>query len=198
MTKKEKLYQYKIFSEVTGKAKEFLLANPGENLLDGLQKCAKLRSEGGGCSTKKVLAKTLEQIKLLQNPPSKLEDNPDWIIYNEKKLLGVALSSHSTDLVNMEYCADTQCKDFANGKTGRLMTFLVEIKTVKQILTKKNKEKMAFLTIEDSSCSISDICVFPKQYKEFEAVLYEGAIVVLEGEKDKKTGSLIIKKVIPV
>lgn len=197
MTKKEKLHQYKIFSEVTGKTKEFLLENPGDNLLDGLRKCAKLKKEGGGCSTKNVVAKTLEQIKLLENPPSKLEDNPDWIVYNEKKLLGVAISSHSTSNVDIQHCVDTECKDFINGKSGRLMTFLVEIKVFKPIITKK-KDKMAFLTIEDSSCAISDVCIFPQQLKEFEALLYEGAVVVLEGEKDKKKGSLIIKKVIGI
>lgn len=192
------LYQYNIFSNITGKTKEFILENSGTDLLDGLKKCAKLKADGGGCSTKKVLEKTLEQIKLLENPPNKLEDNPDWVIYNEKKLLGVGLSSHSTDDVDAQFCADTTCKEFANGKKAGLMTFLVEIKAVKKILTKKNKEEMAFLTIEDSTCSISDICVFPKDWAGFSSLLYEGAVVVISGEKDKKSGSLIVKKVVQI
>lgn len=195
-TRKQMLHEYKILNDLSAKPLEWVLQNYKDNLASTMEAGAKLSKEGGACKTKKTLESFCDKLKLLKNPPFHLVDNIDWIIYNEKRLLGIAITAHSTDVAQSEHEADTSCKDFANGKSG-LMTFLVEIKQVKEILT-KNKDKMAFLTIEDSTCLLSDVCVFSKQYEEFAGLLYEGAIVFLIGEKDKKKGSLIVKNIIPV
>lgn len=196
VSKKEMLYQYKMLNELSGKPQEWVIKNYCGNLVDTLRGCAKLKKDGGGCATSKTLEAIKEKIKLLENPPFKLIDNLDWLIYNEKKLLGISITAHSTDIADSQFVADTSCKDFINGKGGRL-TFLVEIKAVREILTKKG-DKMAFLTVEDSSCIMSDVCVFSKEYEQFAGILYEGNLVFIIGDKDKKKGSLIVKQVVSV
>lgn len=194
------LYEYEKFAQTKGVPKEFILNNWKGGLIESLKNCAKLKKDGGGCSTKKTLDKINETVKSLENPPYKLIDNSDWIIYNERHLLGVALTCHSTDYSEGSFQADSNCKDFINGKTG-LMNLLVEIKSCKEHEIKKGDskgKKMAFLSIEDSSCLLSDVCVFAQEYEKFAPLLYEGAVVLIQGERDKKKSSLIVKKVLEV
>lgn len=196
ISKKRMLFEYKTLNELTGRVQEFCVQNFADNLLETMKKCAKPKKEGGGCSTVKTLASLQDKIKLVENPPFQLIDSTDWMIYNEKRLLGVAITAHSTDSAQSDYVCDTSCKDFINGKRGR-MTFLVEIKAAKQIQTKKG-DSMAFLTIEDNSCSLSDVVCFSKEWEKFSEILIEGSIVVLIAEKDTKKGGLIVKEVVSV
>ena len=53
---------------------------------------------------------------------------------------------------------------------------------------------MAFLTIEDSSCSLDSVVVFPEAREKYQYVLYEGNNLLLCGEV-QKDNSFIVEKV---
>jgi DNA polymerase III alpha subunit len=76
------------------------------------------------------------------------------------------------------------------------MKFAVEIVRLKQIKTKRGKDPgqdMAFLTIEDNSCSLDNAVCFPNIWKECKDAIYEGNVVLIHGERDKD--SLVVQRV---
>ncbi len=64
--------------------------------------------------------------------------------------------------------------------------------------TKKGKnagELMAFLTLEDESCAIDSVVIFPEAKKKYDYLLYEGANLMFCGEVTKQDNSFIIQKI---
>jgi DNA polymerase III alpha subunit len=146
---------------------------------------------------KKSLRKKLEEaggyLKIVKNPPVDFFDIPAWIAYNESILLGTSISCSKVDGCDISN-ANATCKEFIDGRNDFMM-FAVELERVKVITVKKSGKNMAFLTIKDNSCSVSDVCVFSDVYEDFKELLNEGNTVLIHGEKDKKKGSMIVKSV---
>lgn len=146
---------------------------------------------------KKSLRKKLDEaegyLKIVKNPPVDFFDIPAWIAYNESILLGTSISCSKVDGCDISN-ANATCKEFIDGRNDFMM-FAVELERVKVITVKKSGKNMAFLTIKDNTCSVSDVCVFSDVYEDFKELLNEGNTVLIHGEKDKKKGSMIVKSV---
>ena len=54
---------------------------------------------------------------------------------------------------------------------------------------------MSFLTIEDESCSIDNVIVFPEARDKYQFILYEGNNLLFCGKVDKTDNSFIIDKI---
>ena len=67
------------------------------------------------------------------------------------------------------------------------------IKRIKEIKTKKTKEKMAFIDIIDESYGLS-LTVFPDVYKLYEGKLKENTYIIFEGKRQNQD-DLIVKKI---
>lgn len=153
----------------------------------------------GGCSTEARRGKVTSLATLLEKPPSSLQDWPNWIAATEEELLGVSVSCTRVDALDTSE-VNTTCKDFLAGRTG-YMVLGVEVKSVREVACKNGKSagrKMAFLTICDSSCALGDVVVFSDAWKEFRTLLVEGNCVLLQGERNLKKNSLIVKRVFPM
>jgi intein/homing endonuclease len=168
------------------------------NLTDALKSVAKLKKDGGGChgADRKQVVESL--LSMLENPPSKLEDSPNWIAGTEEMLLGAALTCSRIDGCDISSINAT-CKDFISGKTNNLGSIIlgVEIQSMQEIKTRKGKnpgQKMCRLTISDGTCAIDTVC-FPDSYKEYGHLLTEGNTVIIQGQKDRRQGSFIVNKV---
>jgi hypothetical protein len=136
---------------------------------------------------------------LLEKPPSIEQDLPREIARAEEYYLGVALTCTNVDAYD-DSQTNCNCKDFINGRSGHII-MAVEVKSAREVTTKAGKnpgQKMAFLTIADSSAHLTDVCVFPSQWKAYSPLLYEGAIVLIEGERDRQRDSLIINQAYPL
>ena len=71
---------------------------------------------------------------------------------------------------------------------NRVATFKVKRgKTIGQL--------MAFLTIEDDSCSIDNVVIFPEARQKYEHILYEGNNLLFCGEVSKKDNSFVVQKI---
>jgi hypothetical protein len=53
---------------------------------------------------------------------------------------------------------------------------------------------MSFLTLEDETCSIDNVVVFPKTRSKFQYILDEGVNLLFCGEAEKN-GSFIVDKI---
>ena len=96
---------------------------------------------------------------------------------------------------------DTTCKEFLQGKSGK-MTIAVEITEANKYIIKKGKmkgQKMMFLSAEDLTASLDNITIFPRALENKTYLLYKGATVLLTGQRDhQKRESFIVENIIQI
>jgi DNA polymerase-3 subunit alpha len=128
--------------------------------------------------------------------PISLLDKLAW----EKELLGIYVSGHPLDA----YEAITKKAKFSivtikkEPRSGMLIILPVLVVLVRTILTKSG-EKMAFITVEDTTDSIEAV-VFPKLFKEHVGILTPGACLLVKGKVSVRNGepSLAIEELKPL
>jgi DNA polymerase-3 subunit alpha len=106
----------------------------------------------------------------------------------EKELLGIYVSGHPLDahdaLAKKAGITIAQIKE--EPKTGQLIIVPVLISVVRTILTKSG-EKMAFLTIGDTTDSIEAV-IFPKLFKEHAALITPDTCLLIKGKVSVRNG----------
>ena len=151
---------------------------------------------GGGTSNTKRSGVLLDIISMIEVPPHSLDDTTNFIAIQEEKLLGAPINSSRADYDGTNDVINTNCKEFLDGKNG-YMVLGVEIKRVNTYKIKNGRSKgetMAFLTIADNSCAVDDVVCFSEEWRQYQNMLQPENTVIINGERDKKKGSLIIKK----
>lgn len=156
------------------------------------------KKEGGGCSNVNRVAIIQSLVSLLERPPTPHIDSPVWIAWVEEEHLGIPITCSKIDACDVSQ-VNVSCKDYLAGQSGFLI-FGVEVQQAREVKTKRGKtpgQKMAFLSLTDSSCSLEDVVCFPETWKEYGHLLVEGNTVLLQGERtDKKdSNTLVVKKV---
>lgn len=139
--------------------------------------------------------KIIDLINLYKNPPTNQDDSVAWTIIQEKELYGVPITYQPIDALKRGTNADTTCKEFADGKEGKI-SLGVEIESIRpyKIKTGNNKGKqMAYLKISDGTASIEAV-IFTQGYDTYKDILYNGNLVFLYGERSDK-GSFMIRTV---
>ncbi len=192
LSRKAMLYEYEIWSELTGKEQDFIIkSSPHKHLRASMKELVEV-----GKVNKKRAEIINSLILLLENPSSSLEDTPLWINKTEENLLGVAITSQKIDSCETIQ-ADSTCKEFNDGKSGE-MSFCVEIKEVREHIIKKkgknNGQKMGFLVVEDQSGILENIVLFSDKWEEYGTLTYPGNLVAIMGYRSKQN-SLVINKV---
>jgi DNA polymerase-3 subunit alpha len=197
--RQELLADYRVFNELTDKEKEWF-TNPGtpDCFLEALTLAARDKKQGGACSTKKRVEVLQSHLSMLKNPPSRLWDSPQWVAYCEEEHLGLSLSCSRMDSCDIS-AVNCSLSEYISGRTG-FMVFGVEVRAVREITTRKGKnpgQKMAFLTLADSSCMFDEVVCFPEEWKQYSHLLNQGNLVILQAERDHKKGSstMLVKKV---
>ena len=135
-------------------------------------------------------------LSLPQGKPISLLEKLAW----EKELLGIYISGHPLDaheaLVKKAHLSIAKIKE--EPRTGMLIILPVLISVVRTILTKSG-EKMAFLTIGDTTDSIEAV-VFPKLFKEHAAVIVPDTCLLIKGKVTVRNGepSIAIEELKPL
>ncbi len=132
-------------------------------------------------------------LRLDPAPPSTMDERLMW----EKELLGLYITGHPLEKHRQKLEARgatiVQVRDnLPEGKEG-VIAGIVE--TAKELLTKKG-DKMCFLKVSDFIGSI-EVVVFPRTYKEFEALLKPDSCIMIKGKMSKRNdvASIIADKV---
>jgi DNA polymerase-3 subunit alpha len=118
----------------------------------------------------------------------------------EKELLGIYVSGHPLDayehLTKKASLTIKQIKE--NPQSGTLLILPILVSTVKTMLTKSG-EKMAFITLADTTESIESV-VFPKLFKEHTGVIIPGACLLIKGKVSVRNGeaSIAIEELKPL
>lgn len=186
------LYELEIWDKVTSKEKEWIQGREFSTLTQALTQCASHKKFGGGCANEKRVNIMLGLVRMLENPPYELIDNPNWISWAEEKYLGVAISCNKVDACSEALKADATCQQFVHGVMP-CAVLAVEVKKVKMVRTKNGEnpgQKMAFLDIADSTATIEGAVCFPDKYRQHMNILYEGNTVLVQLERGNR-GAII-------
>ena len=194
------LYEYQAWSKLSDKEQEWMrkirITSPAD-LCAYIKLAAKPKKEGGACHDKRRVATVQSILSTLEHPPHTLTDTPDMIAWHEEQLLGAPITCHKIDSCAGAAHSNTTCKEIIEGKNGYLV-LAVEVSSVRELTTKRGKspgKKMAAVSLSDASCSLDNAVAFPDVWAEYSSKLYEGNTILVQGERDRKQGGFIIKKV---
>lgn len=201
ITRNKALYDYDIFKGLTQAEKTWIQTKYPEKkwscFIDCLKDLAPTKKEGGG--TSKVDRKQLieNEIQLLVNPPYDLDDEPSWVIDQEAKFLGCPVSMTRVETSDTS-AANTTCKDVINGKKGKDLCIVANVQRVADYTITKGESKgqtMCFLTIEDDTCILDSVIVFPKVRDKYKYILYEGNNLIFCGNVADHETSFIVNQI---
>ncbi len=201
ITRNKAIYDYEIYRTLTKAEQTWVQKNYEDNkwtnFVDCLKSLAPTKKEGGG--TSKIARKQIveNEIQLLLDPPFSLEDDPGWIIDQETRFLGCPVTMTKIDTADKS-AANTTCKEIVNGKKGKNLCVVGNVQRIADYTISKGDSKgqaMAFLTIEDDTCSLDSVVVFPKIRQKYKYILYEGNNLIFCGSVAKHETSLIVDKI---
>jgi DNA polymerase-3 subunit alpha len=131
---------------------------------------------------------TLPKLALPEGKPVSLADKLVW----EKELLGIYVSGHPLDahtaITKKAVLSIDKIKDERQSGMPVILPVLVTI--VRTLLTKSG-EKMAFITVEDTTDSIEAV-VFPKLLKEHAGTIIPGACILAKGKVSIRNGEVTL------
>jgi len=113
----------------------------------------------------------------------------------EKQLLGVYVTENpiAKMLSHFADAALTKISDILEKEANATVKLVAVINHLKEIRTKKDNSKMAFLSLEDETGSIEGV-IFPRSYAEYTPFLGENKTVYIEGKvslRDEEKSILI-------
>jgi DNA polymerase III alpha subunit len=158
---------------------------------------APTKKEGGGTSKVDRKQAILNEIQLLIDPPYDLEDDAGWIIDQETKFLGCPVTLSRIETSDSS-AANTTCKEIINGKKGKDLCVVANIQRLSDYTITKGESKgqmMSFLTIEDESCMLDSVIVFPQVKEKYRYVLYEGNNLIFCGSVTGQDNAFIVNKI---
>lgn len=201
ITRNKALYEYEIIKTLT--KTEFAWAQAKyseyewEDLINCLKTLAPTKKNGGGTHSEDRKQTVENEINLLVNPPYDLEDDPSWIIDQETRFLGCPITMTKIETSDTS-SANTYCKDVINGKRGKDLCIVGNIIKLSDYKIKKGESKdklMSFLTIEDETCILDGVIVFPKVKEKYKYILYEGNNLLFCGSVSGHDNAFIVDKI---
>lgn len=204
ITRNRALYEYEIYRGLTKAETTWVQENykskRWSNLTDCLTDLAPTKKEGGGTSKAQRSQHVQNEIHFLNNPPYDLSDDPSWVVDQEVKFLGCPVSMSKIETSDTSG-ANTTCKEIADGKDGKNIIVAGNIKRVSDYKIKRGKSKgkyMSFLTIEDETCSLDSVIIFPECREKFQYHLYEGNNLLFSGSVSKQDNSFVVNNIFEI
>lgn len=201
VTRNKALYDYDIYRGLTKSEQSWIVKHYPEKTWESLINCltdlAPTKKEGGGTSKADRKQAIYNEIQLLTSPPYDLTDDPGWVIDQEIKFLGCPVSMTRVETSDTS-AANTTCKEIINGKRGKDLCIVANVQRVADYKIKKGESKgqiMSFLTIEDDTCVLDGVIVFPKVKEKYKYILYEGNNLVFCGSVGANDNSFIVSQI---
>jgi DNA polymerase III alpha subunit len=198
ISRNKALYDYDILKNLTKSEQTWLRNNYAaknwSTLVEALTSLAPTKKEGGGTSKNDRKQFIENEIQLLINPPYDLNDDPSWIIDQEVNFLGCPITLSKVETSDTS-AANTTCKDIINGKKGKNLCIVANIQRLSDYKVKNGDSKgqlMSFLNIEDDTCMIDNVVIFPKVREKYKYILYEGNNLIFCGSIGGKDNSFIV------
>lgn len=201
VSRNKALYDYEIYRTLTKGEHTWTEKNyeskKWQDFVSCLRDLAPIKKQGGG--TQKIERQQIieNEIQLLLDPPYSLDDDPNWIIDQESRFLGCPVSLTRVEAADTS-AANTTCKEIVNGKKGKDLCVVGNVQRMADYVISKGDSKgklMSFLTIEDDTCVLDSVVIFPKVKQKYKYVLYEGNNLIFCGSVAQHETSLIVDKI---
>lgn len=189
--------------------KNWQLCSPGEHkwarnnynnyntLYDLLIAMARTKKEGGAVTKEDRIYYITSIAQSIKYPPTLTRDTIDYLVQNEKELLGIAISCSKLDNFDISL-ANTTVRDLVeNNYLATPAIMVAELKGFRIVQTKSGKNPgrdMAFLHVIDKEMEYSDLVIFPNEFEKYQEFFWEGNILLLQLEATSK-GSPCVKVV---
>lgn len=201
ISRNKALYDYEILRTLTAAERTWIKDNyqnkKWSSLIECLKDLAPTKKEGGGTTKAERKQAVLNELQLLVNPPYDLSDDPSWIIDQETKFFGCPVSITKIETSDTS-AANSTCKQIVNGKKGKNICIVANIQRVSDYTIQKGESKgqvMSFLTIEDETCSLDGVILFPKVKEKYRYLIYEGNNLILCGSVNKDDTTFIVDQI---
>ena len=201
ISRNKALYDYDIYRTLTKAEQAWIVKQYKERKWEDLAACLKelapTKKEGGGTSKQSRKQAVENELQLLIDPPYDLQDEASWIIDQEIKFLGCPITISKIETADTS-SANTTCKEIINGKHGKDICVVANIQRIADYTIKKGESKgktMSFLTVEDDSCLLDSVVIFPKVKDKYKYILYEGNNLIFCGSVKKGDASLVVEKI---
>ncbi len=201
ISRNKALYDYDIYRLLTKAEQKWVRENYASKKWCDFVSCLKdlspTKKNGGGTHKVERQQAVENEIQLLLDPPYSLDDDPNWIIDQETRYLGCPVSLTKVEASDTS-AANTTCKDIINGKKGKDLCVVGNIQRMADYKISKGDSKgklMSFLTIEDDTCVLDSVIIFPKVKQKYKYILYEGNNLIFCGSVAKNETSLIVDKI---
>lgn len=118
--------------------------------------------------------------------PEVEEFSLEEILSFEKELFGFYLTDNPIrrKLSNFQSIATHKIEEIKEEKDQGLVRIVGIISRIRQFLTRKNNQEMAFVSIQDETGE-TDVVIFPRLFTEVKKILMEDRVIVIEGRIDK-------------
>lgn len=194
--RKQKAYEFAIYNKLTTREKEWAKEHykQFESLGELLKKYSEIERKSGGPSNEARRGLISDLAKNLISSPFNTKDHPEWIIANERELLGLPITYSSMEIKQIAF--DTTCDSFLSGKKSKKFIILGEISEFNEYITKRGKsigQPMGVFNITDETGTIKCL-LFSNNYQDYRDLLFNDNIVVVYGTRGKEQDSLIIEK----
>jgi DNA polymerase III alpha subunit len=192
ISRKRKLFELKQYNELSDREREWVRNSykSHQDLKSCLQEYILIPRKEGGPATEKRVDVIKQIIKALQNPSYNLQDEPEWVVANERSLLGTSISYSALQSKNI--ATNFSCSDFLLGRKEK-PNIACEIIRLKETTIKNGNDKgkkMAFITIADDTASLECVA-FAGIYEKNKDVLFEGNTIVVGGFPSKKNDKVL-------
>jgi len=138
--------------------------------------------------TSKKTDSNFNKIEFPESIPSSKKQRLAW----EREYLGIYLSEHPLDDIKHLFGSSIKTiKSIDENNSKKIIKIGGVITSIQKIITKKSKEPMLFVKLEDIT-SNTEILVFPKVLKENSEIWQEDNIIMVEGVASNKEGVLKI------
>ena len=165
-----------------------------------LSSLEKIRSDCEKLTTKKNNGQfglfdtpTKDNTKIVAPPDKFLEVDPmteKEKLLMEKELIGIFVTENPIYKILLPYAASglPKISEILSLPNDSQVKTVASIRKFKNILTKKNNAKMAFVTLEDETGNIEAV-VFPKTYEQMSSFIAENKVVYIEGKINVREGT---------
>lgn len=128
-----------------------------------------------------------QEVGLQFSFPSTEEYPQDKLLGLEKELLGIYVSDHplSSIVEVLKKYNPLPSPEVHEMEAGRDVYVAGIVTRIRHFETRKNGERMASLTLEDTQGSI-EVTIFPSLYKDYARFLHKDAILVIKGKTQPK------------
>jgi DNA polymerase III alpha subunit len=195
-SRKKMIYQFHLYKRLNDRQRNWIAENYGGSMSATLVCMIGLGSgKDKPCYNKPSLEKCEAVVKDWTNETYNTWTDSRRIELWEANIIGAPLTASRTEEMDINYAANTTCLELSDVQVGVTKQFkvLCWITRVHEVLTKKDKKKMAFVSFSDGMFEIDDGVIFSDGYNKYGHNLIEDMEVLLTLKKGSRGGFEIIK-----